>query len=442
MPERAASSPGFTAVWWLLLGALAWRFMLEYLSLLPSPVGDPAYFITATANYCRTGFLGTTAFPIDPSGQSRMIWHGFVSPMLFRVFSFNCGARDFYFDLWLIKAATAVSIMALARRRNYPPLAALGAALFTLAAQTGIGFRPETLAILWVVLAELATERGLHPTLGAISAALLCTQPTVAGIYVATIAILRTELIKHWFAIFLGGICALLALLFVYPFPIFDLVQGVALQAHRLIGRSDGSVAGYYLLMPALPGWGLLLILAAIPVARRKPALLLLVPVLWFFGPRVPPTYYNLVPTCILLILVGIGWTTPKIGKLLGIAAITSGVVGLGFVGARDSLTIFRYGNTFAATRNQVAQLAAAGARFEDVPAFLTLTNPEQRFTDPTAKPSVAVESAARVTIFAVNGTPRSPCREGGTTAPAVRLAIGTWTLFNSNSGWMIYVCD
>lgn len=441
MPERDKSSPGFAAVWWLLLAALVWRFIVEYAFLLPSPVGDSAYFISATANYCRTGFLGTTAFPIDPSGQSRMIWHGFVSPMLFRVLSFSCEAREFYFGLWLIKAATAVSIMALARRRHYPALASFGAVLFTLAAQTGIGFRPETLAILWVVLAELATERGRYLALGAIAAALLCTQPTVAGIYVVTIAILRLELIKHWFAIFLGGSCALLALLFVYPFPILDLVQGVALQAQRLIGRSDGGIVAYYLLMPTLAGWGLLLILAAIPVARRKPALLLLVPVLWFFGPRVPPTYYNLVPTCVLLILVGIGWTTPGFAKILGMAAIASGLLGLGFIGARDSLTIFRYGDTFAATRSEVAQLAADGASFADVPAFLTLTNPELRFTDPTAKPSVAVDSATRVGIFAANGTPRSPCHGSGSSVPTVKLAIGPRTLFNSNSGWMIYVC-
>jgi hypothetical protein len=441
MLERAGSSPGFTLVWCLLLAALTWRFILEYLFLLPSPVGDPAYFITATANYCRAGFLGTTAFPIDPSGQSRMIWHGFVSPMLFRALSFSCEAQDFYLGLWLIKVATVVSIMTLARWRNYPALPTFGAALLALAAQTSIGFRPETLAILWVVLAELASERGRYLALGAIAAALLCTQPTVAGIYVATMVILRTELIKHWLAIAVGGSGALLVLLFLYPFPILDLIQGVGLQAHRLIGRSDGGVIGYYLLMPALPGWILLLILAAIPVARRRPALLLLIPVLWFFGPRVPPIYYNLVPTCILLILVGVGWATPKFAKFLGAAAIASGLLGLGFVGARDSLTVLRYGNTFAATRNQVAQLAAAGFSFASVPAFLALTNPELRFTDPTASPRQAVQAATRVTIFAANGTPHSPCRGDGSVAPTVKLAIGPWTFFNSNSGWMIYVC-
>ena len=441
MSERGARSPDFAAVWWLLLAALAWRFIVEFPFLLPSPVGDSAYFITATANYCRAGFLGTTAFPIDPSGQSRMIWHGFVSPMLFRVLSLSCEARGFYLGLWLVKAITAVSIITLARRRNFSALSTFGAALFVLAAQTGIGFRPETLAVLWVVLAELATECGLYFALGTIAAALLCTQPTVAGIYVATISVLRTGLIKHWFAIVSGGALALLVLLFVYPFPILDLIQGIGLQARRLIDRSDGSLVSYYLLMPALPGWGLLMILAAISVASRRPSFLLIVPVLWFFGPRVPPTYYNLVPTCVLLILVGIGWATPKSANFLGAAALACGLCGLIFLGARDSLTIYRYGDTFAATREQVAQLAASGTSFTEVPGFLTLTNPELRFTDPTVKLRVPVDSATRATIAAVNGAPRPPCPVDGPSAPSVKLALGPWTFFNSNSGWMIYVC-
>src|ERR1700690_3988513 len=139
-----------------VIAVLILRFLIEAIWLLPSPVGDSAFFLTASVNYCQSGFFGTTAFPIDPTGHSRMVWHGFVSPMLFSALNPACTAPVYYMILWLVKALTAAAILRLSRKRRYSPLTMLGLAIFTLAAQSFIAFRPECFAILLIVLAELA----------------------------------------------------------------------------------------------------------------------------------------------------------------------------------------------------------------------------------------------------------------------------------------------
>src|ERR1700728_2428181 len=128
MSAIAANRGRTTAALSILGAALALRFIIEWIWLLPSPVADSAYFVTASVNYCRNGFLGTTAFSIDPSGQSRMVWHGFVSPMLLGALNFECRSSTFYVLLWGEKAITASAIVFLAYRRGWSLLAMSGLA--------------------------------------------------------------------------------------------------------------------------------------------------------------------------------------------------------------------------------------------------------------------------------------------------------------------------
>jgi len=441
--SAAASEKHRAVVSTVLIAALAVRCVAEVLFLLPSPVGDGGFFITASANYCRSGFLGTTAYAIDPTGQSRMVWHGFVSIMLFGAASASCSARSYYLLLWLLKASTLGAVLVLARRREYSGPATVGMALFVLAAQTASGFRPETLAMLLVVLAEIALAGGWYWMLGALAGTLLCTQPTVAGVYALSTLILRPELLKRWLPIGAGAVLTATTLLALYPFPVADLLAGIRLQAVRLVGRSDGRVLTYYFLNTAMPGWGLLLLAAATAAARRTPWFLLMVPVLWFFGPRVPPAFYNLVPLTVMLIAVAFERSSPALANLLGFLGIGVGVLGLGFVSTRDLMTAYRYGDTFAATSARVSRLALESRTFDSVPPMLGLTNPELRLMEPLVRSETMSASApAGLNVFAVNGMPRSPCPAESPTEKPVSLSIGQKILFNSNSGWMIYVCD
>jgi hypothetical protein len=426
-------------VFGLLIAVLILRLVIEAVWLLPSPVADSTFFLTASVNYCRSGFLGTTAYPIDPTGHSRMVWHGFVSPMLSGVLNPGCRPAVYYLILWIVKASTAGAIFLLSRRRNYSLLTIAGLATFTLAAQSFIAFRPECLAILLIVLAELAFEARQPVLLGAIMGSLLCTQPTVAGLHGLVLLAARPALLRNWMQIGVGYVAAVAALLAIYPFPLRDLIEGILLQARHLVSRSDGGVVSYYLLSPQLPGWSLLLIAAVVVVARRAPLLLLTLPVFWFFGPRVPPTFYNLIPGCVLLLLIACGLASEFIANALAAACLIVGGIGLTFMSTRDALTIARYGDTFESTRSEVRQWQAHGANIDIAPAFLSLTNPELHITDPNAAKHAPMGRGS-IDLYAVNGRPVSPC---ATSQPGQRvsLTIGDRTLFNSNSGWMVYVC-
>ena len=421
-----------------LAAVLLLRFVLDVVYLLPSPVGDSEYFLTASINLCSSGFFGTTAYPIDPSGQARMIWHGFVSPMLYSSLDAGCSARGYYLLAWGLQLLTCASVLVLARARRLPFVPAVGLAFLALAAQTTIGFRPEAVAVLLIVLAEIALQYRQYAVLGALAGTLACTQPTVAAIYALTMALLRPELLRHWLPAAGGAIAAVLLLFWIYPFPAADLFGGILLQARKLIGRGDGGLASYYLLLPSLPAWGLLLLGTAALVARQRPMLLLIAPVAWFFGPRVPPVFYNLIPLCVLLVAFCLATYPARIAGYVGMASLLVGAAGLGFVSLRDVLTVHRFGDTFPQTRTQVAELAASGAHLVHVSSIVALTNPELEITNPRRVPAPAGDSADELSIVAVNGAPRPPCAAA---ARDVSLSLGSVRLFNSNSGWMIHVC-
>jgi hypothetical protein len=424
----------------MLIAALISRLVIEAVWLLPSPVADSTFFLTASVNYCRSGFLGTTAFPIDPTGHSRMVWHGFVSPMFFGVLNPGCHPAIFYLTLWTIKASTVGAILLLSRGRTYSVFTAAALATFTLAAQTFIAFRPECLAILLIVWAELAFDAEQPVLLGAIMGSLLCTQPTVAGLHGLALLAARPALVRKWMQIGVGYAVAGATLLAIYPFSLPDLIQGILLQAKHLVGRNDGGVLSYYLLSPQLPGWSVLLVAAGIVVTRRRPLLMLMLPVFWFFGPRVPPTFYNLIPSCVLLLLIACGWSSQRVTNALGTGCLIVGVMGLTFVTARDTLTIVSYGDTFQSTRSEVKQWEALGTTIDVAPAFLSLTNPELGITDPNAPKHAQTALGNSIDLYAVNGRPISPCGTGQP-GPRVALSIGDSKLFNSNSGWMVFVC-
>ena len=286
----------------VLAAVLLLRFVLGAVFLLPSPVGDSEFFLTSSINLCSAGFFGTTVYPIDPSGQARMIWHGFVSPMLYSTLNVDCSARGYYLVAWGLQLLTCASVLLLARARGHSFVPAVGMAFLALAAQIAIGFRPEALAVLLIVLAELAIQFRQYAVLGALAGTLACTQPTVAALYAVSMALLRPELLRQWLPAAGGAIAAVLLLFWIYPFPATDLLTGILLQAKKLAGRADGSLISYYLLLPSLPAWGLLLLGTAALAARQRPMLLLIAPLAWYFGPRVPPVFYNLIPLCILLV--------------------------------------------------------------------------------------------------------------------------------------------
>ena len=367
-----------------------------------------------------------------------MIWHGFVSPMVFGALNPGCSASWFYLVLWGIKALTAVGILTLARRRGYSPVVTCGLAAFALIAQSVIAFRPETPAILFIVAAELAFEFDRPIALGLVMGTLLCTQPTVAGMHGLVLLIARFKWLwdrKSWIGA--GYASAVLLLLMWYPYSLSDLIGGIALQAKLLMGRNEGGLLWYYVLNSFLPLWSALLLAAWWLAILENRFFIALAPALWFFGPRLPPTYYNLVPICFVLMVLACTWSSRRAADVLGAASLLVAALGLTLLTTRDVLTVARYGDTFEATRRSVGRLAADGATFGALPYFIALTNPALRVTDPNAPSGAGPARDGAVSAYAVNGLPTSPC--GGD--QPVSLGIGPLKLFNTNSGWMIYVC-
>ena len=424
-----------------LAGLFAFRFVVDCLWLLPAPTGDSGLFVTASVNYCRSGFLGTTAFAIDPTGQSRMVWHGFVSPMLFGALNVGCSSAGFFVAAWVLKLLTAVSIVLLGRKRGFPSWTTWGLTAFALAAQYQIGFRPEGLAILLIVLIELSFAYRQDVIAGALMGTLLCTQPTLAALHGLVMLLLRFELLPRWRLISAGYVTTVLILVALYPFPILDLLQGIMLQGKMLVARSDGSLVPYYLTSPWLPGWGLLFVAGCVLATVKKPLIALAFPFFWFFGPRLPPTTYNLIPICLFLVICLSAWWSARFMNALGIASLMIALLGIGMLSLRDVLTIQTYGDTFNETHQMVDGLVRAGIGMGSSPPLVALTNPALRATDPTDnRRHLQTPQFKSADLYAVSGRPTNPCTNSAPTTSS-GLRLGSFNMFNSNSGWSVYVC-
>jgi hypothetical protein len=276
---------------------------------------------------------------------------------------------------------------------------------------------------------------------GAFAAGALACAPVSALLYgLVRLSIIGLPPWRDGVAIVAGGLSVLIAVALLYPYPIIDLIVGLRTNAGIISGRQDGNLFTYYIRSDFLPLWGISIVVLVVGVSVRRPAFLLLIPLIWFFGMRVPPTNYNLVAIAIGASLMGYSLMSPT-WKMAAIASLLiPAIAGLTQLSLRDYLSVRAYPDSFARTREATRVLIASGRPIITAPPFAILTNPEIGAmagrkppvpSDPTFHPGLTE-------IVADNGS-QGKCPAGASPTDA---RLSGLFLFNSSSSWAVRICE
>lgn len=437
------------------------RMLLGLLIQYPAPAGDSVLFASVAHYHCSTGRFETPIFPLDPSGGIRYVWHGIGHPALLSWLSPVCGATGLYVAqilIWL--AAAALAWVAVTPRRGRLPAALF--ALVVVALLSKQGFRPETTATLLALLTEWLRARQRTTEWTLTTSLLAWVQPTTFLLYGAYVLLStdRAELqrlrasLRVWLPLAIG----LQGLLWAaYPFPLPDLLQGLAQQGRTFAGRSDGSSFNYLIRSDFFPLFGMLFAAVFLLALRWRLRLLLLLPLLWFYGWRVPPTYYNLVPVFCWLLLALLLQEKPSAAPLpprritgehwlcgVLLTAALLGVAGLLQSVLRDANSWVQYGGTRSAAQARFQALTAQGYVACEVPPHFTLMLPADAFAAshaPRLRACDAAPAAQRRDLVPAVAMKQREDASACEPWPARKGLPGIERLFRSDSGYSFHVC-
>lgn len=438
-----------------LTGLPLMRIWLNVGFALPAPSGDSILFASVARYHCASGRFETPIFPLDPTGAFRYVWHGIGQPALLSWLSPECSVRGGYAALSLLLLATSALVLrVLVPTRGW--WVGLAMALVVYALQSKQGFRPETSALLLVLACEWLRHRGSAPGWAAAAGLLPWFHPTAFLLYGAWWLLTSSRVEFSGLRLQAGRMMAAtvavqLALFMVYPFPLVDLLQGLSLQGHAFAQRIDGDVFTYWIRSDFYPLFGLVFAWAYAMCLVRKPALILMLPLLWFYGFRVPPAYYNLVPQfgAMLLWLWWPGapsparWYPHARSALLGVCVLLA-VTGLAQSVVRDGVSLVRYGSTLEVAAGQLAEVRASGLVPCRVPRWFTLMAEAETFEashQPILKACRSAENPARVDLVPPLELRQRPDRDLCKPWPQDHPVPVLGRLFQSDSGYGFLLC-
>lgn len=447
--------------WLALCGVLAltglplMRLVLNVGFGFPAPAGDSILFASVAQYHCTSGRFETPIFPLDPTGAFRYVWHGIGQPALLSWLNPDCSVRGAYLALSLVLLATSALILRLlVPTRGW--WVGMAVALVVFALQSKQGFRPEASAMLLVLASEWLRHRGSALGWVAVAGLLPWFHPSAFLLYAAwcllttSRAELSALLRQGGQVVAVAGVVQL-ALWVVYPFPVADLLHGLSLQGRTYAERTDGDVFTYWIRSDFFPLFGLPFAWACAMCVMRRPALLLMLPMLWFYGFRLPPAYYNLVPPFGVMLL-WLWWPgTPSPARwypqarsaLLGLCVLLAGA-GLAQSVARDGVSLVRYGSTLEAAASQLNRVQASGLVPCQVPRWLTLVAEAQAFEasqQPTLKACGTATGQARVDLVPPLELRQRPDRSACQPWPQDQPVPVVGRLFQSDSGYGFLVC-
>lgn len=276
---------------------------------LPAPIWDSAFFLGPAFSYCQSGFLGSVIYAVDSFGTDRLVWHGFLSPLLYGVFSFGCSIESFFVVHALVVLICTGLAYHLSKLSGFDEFisALFGFYVFCVVAQ--LQFRPEPVALIFVLASEIAFAKRKWPFAGAASGLLLVTQPALFGLYGLYLLVARDVFSARVLAAGSVGLgVSLIGAFAIYPFPVWDWLTGIVHHQQVLAARTPAtslnSFIGLFVRPSALPFWIIPTFLAFVVFVKGGRLLALpLTFALYWLSFRNFLQYYNLFAISPLLLL-------------------------------------------------------------------------------------------------------------------------------------------
>jgi len=430
-----------------LFASLAVLFLIRFYfatQLMPAPVGDSMFFLEPIYNYCHSDKLIAYVQPIHPAGDYRYISHGPFTPILYRYLGKECDLQHLFELRTACFLIIPLALLVLVRRKIISAGAWFCLSVFCLAVSEKVGFRPEHICIILVVLAFVARVFDRIVLEGICCGCIFLSSPVSGGLY-CVVRSLNSESanLKDIPFFLIGALGAVVIVFLLYPYSFGDWLTGIRVQAQFNVNRSDGDIFTYYIRSDFLPLWGLSIILMIGVASVRNLKYLLLLPFIWYFGLRVPTTSYNLLTTLVLVFLQDYPVMSHRQRVLTSALLLLPGLLGLAQLSARDAVSMALYPDSFDQSRSIIAQSIAEGHSIVGLPGSAIFTNPELHAAL-TAQVPPRSESdrglSDKILIIGDNGSGGKSCPEG-TTLINPQPKKPWWFLFKSSSSWAVNLC-
>lgn len=437
----------------------------------PAPVGDGLLFASVSHYHCAEGIFKTPIFPWADS--PRYIWHGIAQPALLSLLSYECTIAGVYTALAILMAATAVICMYCNTIFKNKLLTAVFT-ISTFALQAKLDFRPETLAIILVIISEIFIHR--KSALFALAfTPIAWTQPSSFIVYAAWLLVFHKDFIFRRDSNFYLQVVVIVVVinstfLVLYPFPIADHINALWNHGHATGGRIIGSdpldradLQGYLLISHFYPLFGVIFFALSVTLLLEYSLVICLFLPVWWSLIQAPLQYYLYTPFFVAMLfqvavnhrqLISVDshlffrkarylFTNSTI--VLVYLCATSGLLqGI----ARDSISFYKFRSTPQSSVVAFENLVLSGKTICDIPPFFTFFLSSDKFEKSFTGELRGCRETTPKMINLYQSSGRSYVGRLYSSTSICTLSheekdipyIGT--LFNSDSGYSFIICS
>jgi len=434
-------------------------FFLEFFYFLPSPTGDDLWFLKLSFNICRENLFVATNHSIFQVNAETLDWttHGWFNQYIMAKLNFACSLRGIFTFNFFIKVFSSILVYFILKEKKVNIIYIYLLILLTIAIQLKLQFRPETFTIFLYLLLFYSFFKRYFFVSGILLATIFFTQPTIfVLITLFGLIIYFNEFINNYKKIILGSLVGSVCLLYIYPYSFLDYIYGLWEHKTALKGTYtliDGGInksfldnlITYYVKTYFLPLFGFMFLFAYIFLILKNKLILLTIPFIFFFGPNAPSANYiliSLTPFILILLLClkdseNYNIKYIKYIKYLFSFILIISTLGLSQYYLRNILTFVQYGHELDKTKeflfknkNQIKIYPGFSFMLDENFKHVSLGGKNIDSTNLTLK------------IYAANGSrnncPKNYIYENKTQ----QIKIFSKKIFNSNSGYGIWVCN
>tara|TARA_B100001250_G_scaffold97653_1_gene81937 strand:- start:134 stop:1471 length:1338 start_codon:yes stop_codon:yes gene_type:complete len=426
-------------------------FIVEVIYFYPSPGVDSLWFLSLSFNICRedlfTG-LRTVVYNRD-AVMEEWVRHGWFMQYILAKFNLFCSIRGIYFFNFIIKIATSLAIYQILKNKEKNNFFLAIIIFCILLLQIKLEFRPETFSILLCSLIYLCFKSKRFFLVGSLIGILFFTQFIImcfVGLFGLLFFYKDIFKIKNFFYAALGFLIFLILLDNIYPYSILDYINGLILNSGTRQGSGVHLITDnfyiwfksfyeFFLFPDFIPLWGILFIIIYINIIINNFWVIITLPFIWFFGPHVPiGSYYLMGLTPLLLILQyenfnKINFFT-KYKKIFFYFLTIFVFLSFTLIFTRNILTIIQHGNEIKYTKSFLQKNLE---KIDLLPSFGSLLIQDWKLKNEENENFL-------YDLYSVNGS-RNPCPDNISEKKDHAIYIFNYKIFNSNSGYGIYVC-
>ena len=425
--------------------------IIEVIYLYPSPGVDSTWFLSLTFNICREDlFIGLKSITYTRDAiHEEWVRHGWLMQYLMAKLNFFCSIRGVYFLNFIFKIITSLLLYKILKNKENKKIF-LSIIIFTVfLIQTKLEFRPEVLAILLYCLIFIFFKSNNFFMVGSLFAFLFFTHFIIfcfVGLFGILFFYRNIFILNKIIYLFIGFLIFIFLLDFIYPYSITDYIEGLISNRGSRVGSGVSLIhenfhnwfkdfLEFFIFPSFIPFWGIIFIILLFSLVINNYLLILTLPFIWFFGPHVPMGSYYLQGLTPLILLLQYEKIT-KLNLFLNYKKIFFGFLTFFFltssslVFSRSLVTIYHHGeelnNTKIFLKNNLNKINL-------LPSFGFLIIDDWKLKD-------GIDGEIIYETYHVNGS-RNPCPNKNLKLKDHALYIFDYKVFNSNSGYGIYIC-